>query len=332
MACSTPNMMGFTGFHYAFRGARSQEMHVYDRQAMSADDFLYNFDVPCGKCELCLVARRYERALRIMLEAEFWPAKTYFITLTFDDAHLGSGKLDHDEWSQFVKNFRQEFCQAKYCDISVPRHYKRFGKVRSTTFKEIKQVMSGEYGDSFGRKHFHGILFNHQFDDVEVVLCDDGLPATSSKGNVIRTSQSLRDVWKKGNVQVEEVTWDLALYVGAYLNEPCDVGKNYGRMGHFIGLSWLKRYWRDVLSVGKIMLRDRDFPVPRYFSKWLEVNKPEEFFEFKRKRLLTAYARRLDSIGKGDGPLRRARAKGRIFAHVHSKKEKDNVVRKRQGL
>lgn len=321
MSCSRPNMTRYSSWDgYAFKGRRRQEVHIGDRQKI--DDSYFLQDIPCGECDLCLLENRYSRALRIMLEADFWPERTYFITLTYDNAHLTSEELDHDDWAQFMKDFRAKFCQAKYCNIR-DRGTLRHGQEYSKTFKKIKQVMSGEYGDEFGRKHFHGIIFNHNFSDIEVVLCDDGSPAVSKKGNIIRTSKSLRDVWKKGNVQVEEITFDLALYVGAYITDRGEEDapdssydkKQYGRLGNGIGFSWIEKWWKDVLRAGKVMLRDRDYPIPRMFHRWMaEVICPKEYAAYKQKKVLKLLNDRVQSIKKGDGPLRRSRAKGRIHS------------------
>lgn len=332
MACSSPNMMAFTGYEYKYLGARRQELHVRDQLA---DQYYSIFDIPCGKCDLCRINRRYDRALRIMLEAEFWPEKTYFITLTFSDEHLGDGNLDHNEWAQFMKAFRQKFCQAQHCPIKIKDgkvHPKiRKGKIviKSETFKKIKQVVAGEYGDTFGRKHFHGIIFNHGFHDIKPT------GTYSKKGNPLHTSAELASVWNKGFVEIEEITFDLALYVGSYITDMGDGDnpnegyktKQYGRLGHFIGLSWLKKYWPDVLSAGKIMLRERDYPIPRYFMKKMEEICPAELDKFKKERSSKALYDKIENIKKGDGPLRRAQAKGRIFEHIHSKKERDSGYR-----
>lgn len=316
MGCSQPNLMVFNGYEYMFRGKRNQEITLHDRGSKDV------FDIPCGKCETCLIDRRYSRALRIMLEAESWPGKSYFVTLTFDNENLGHPDLDHNEWSQFIKNFRQEFCQAKYCDVSIPRHWKRFGKVRSETFKKIKQVMCGEYGDEFGRKHFHGIIFNHYFDDLR----ETGF--YSKKGNPIRTSDALREVWKKGNVHVEEVNMDLALYVSAYITDQQDDfdvndghgKKQYGLFGHGIGAAWLRQYWRSVLSAGCVKTMDGDYVTPRYFLKKISEWYPEEFQEWKEKRRVAFLKERALNIEKGDGPLRRARANGAIANNIFTKR------------
>lgn len=107
MGCSRPNLMHYNGFEYVFRGRRSQEVSFRERY-LDAGNFP-TYDIPCGKCELCRVSQRYSKALRIILEAESWPQRSYFITLTFDDKHLGNGELQHSEWSQFIKTSGRNF-------------------------------------------------------------------------------------------------------------------------------------------------------------------------------------------------------------------------------
>lgn len=311
MPCSSPNIMGYNPFDgYTFRGPRYLERHIDD--IVSDDGFAQ--EVPCGKCDLCRVQRRYSRALRIILEAESWPESTYFITLTYSDEHLGCSDLVHSDWSQFMKDFRQTFCQVKYCKIR-DRGTLREGKQYSLTFKKIKQVMTGEYGDTFGRKHFHGIIFNHDFTD----LVPTG--TYSKKGNAIHTSASLQAVWKKGFVQVEKVNFDLALYVSAYVtdaNDPLDVNeghikKQYGLFGRGIGEEWIRKYWRQVLVAGKVMTSEGDYPIPRYFLDKIKEWFPDDYAKWKSKKIVEKKRKLSKLIAKGDGPLRRAKAKGRIF-------------------
>jgi len=261
-----------------------------------------------------------------MLEAESHPEKTYFITLTFNDENLGDGILDHSDWAQFMKNFRQKYCQAQYCNIK-DRGTKRHGRVYSKTFKKIKQVMCGEYGDKFGRKHFHGIIFNHSFDD----LIDTG--DISNKGFPIFTSPSLESVWKKGRVQISPVTFDLALYVGSYVTDKIyDPEKSYvsvpqyGRFGRGIGEEWIRKYWRDVLAIGQVRTMDSTYPIPRYFLKKIKELFPQEFEKFRAARDLRLRKNKEDSIQKGYGPLHRAQAKGRILNHNRKKRCNDGNI------
>lgn len=327
MSCSSPNMMLHDARYkgITFKGPRRQEKHVTE---LLNDYIQHVFDVPCGKCDGCLIQLRYEKALRIMLEAESHQGKTYFITLTYNNDNLTHPDLDHSDWSQFIKNFRQKYCQAKYCKLKN-RNTRWQKHEYTTTFKKIKQVMCGEYGDTFGRKHFHGIIFNHTFTDYYFT------GFYSKKSNPIHSSLSLEKLWGKGNVQIEEITFDLALYVGAYVtdkemdNEDPNVGhgkKQYGLFGNGIGLDWLKKYYKDILVAGKVMLQDRDYPIPRYFHKKMAELWPIEYSNWKRKRFLQQLNKKALSIEKEDGPLRRAKAKGRILKQLHKKRKDDERV------
>lgn len=310
--------MVYDGYEWKFRGRRHLEVQTQDI-AYGVD----SVDIPCGKCELCRVERRYSRALRIMLEAQSWPEATYFITLTYNNENIGDGELNHSDWAQFIKNFRRKYCEAKHCKIS-DRGGKNHGRTYSRTFKKIKQVMCGEYGDTFGRRHFHGIIFNHSFDDVTFT------GRYSSKGNPIHTSVGLESTWGKGFVQLERVTFDLALYVGSYVTDPIDdepdklnKKKQYGLFGRGIGYSWIEKYWKDVLVSGKVQLLDRDFPVPRYFLKKIQQDHPIAYEKYRAANILRLQQLKHKTIPKGDGPLRRAQAKGEIFNHKFSKRKHD---------
>ncbi len=100
MSCSNPNLMHVDARYKGnkFGGPRQYEKHIHEFN----DEYRYTYDVPCGKCELCLVNLRYEKALRIMLEAEDYEEASYFITLTYNQEHQDSEELDHSHWQQFM--------------------------------------------------------------------------------------------------------------------------------------------------------------------------------------------------------------------------------------
>lgn len=314
--------MHFTGYEYKFAGPRKQEKEFRERYLDQNE--LPTIDVPCGKCELCRIEQRYSKAVRIMLESESWPQASHFITLTYSPENLGSTDLVHDDWVQFMKNFRREFCEARH---SLYPQKLRKGKVRtrSVTFKKIKQVMCGEYGDTFGRKHFHAIIFNHNFLDIEFT------GHYSKKGNPIHTSKSLQAIWKKGIVQVEPVNFDLALYVGSYVTDYMDEKdendghqkKQYGRFGKGIGETWIRKYWKEVLAVGSIKTHSGDYRIPRYFINKIKDWYPEKYAAWSQQKRLTMLKTRAENIEKGDGPLRRAITEGKTFNYQRQKRIKD---------
>jgi len=68
------------------------------------------------------------------------------ITLTYDDEKLPyPGTLVKKHFTQFMKALRY--------------------KIKP---KRIRYFHCGEYGEDLGRPHYHAVLFNHQFDDLEL--------------------------------------------------------------------------------------------------------------------------------------------------------------------
>lgn len=93
-------------------------------------------DVPCGKCPECLSKRRQEWVLRCKLEYQYC-VSCLCLTLTYDEANV-TPELDKTHIQKFLKRFRY-YLQDK---------------------RSIKYYIVGEYGDNFGRPHWHCILFN----------------------------------------------------------------------------------------------------------------------------------------------------------------------------
>ncbi len=98
--------------------------------------------LPCGQCIGCRLERSRQWAMRCMHEAQLHE-NNCFITLTYDNTHLPSdGSLHYKDFQLFIKRLR-----------------KKFGNTR------IRYYMAGEYGENFGRPHFHACIFGHDFHD-----------------------------------------------------------------------------------------------------------------------------------------------------------------------
>lgn len=97
---------------------------------------------PCGKCPPCRVNHRRKWTSRILLET-LASEEAAFITLTYSDEHLPEGgELQPDHLSKFIRAVRD--------------------KIRGTQEKEIRYFGVGEYGDKFGRCHYHAIIWNYK--------------------------------------------------------------------------------------------------------------------------------------------------------------------------
>lgn len=217
--------------------------------------------VSCGKCVNCRLQRSYEWSLRIMHETKCHPNDGSFITLTYDDDHVPRDYgLDYRDFQLFMHRLRK----------AMPGCGRFF--------------MSAEYGDEFGRPHFHAILFNCQFSDKKLWKRVDG--------NNYYLSKILSGLWGKGFATIGDVTLTSAGYVARYamkkISGPMagDVyqfvdadGEIHDRVPPFchmslkpgIGYEWFQRYHSDVFPADHLVYDGRKFPVPRYYTKLWEA-------------------------------------------------------------
>ena len=177
---------------------------------VKADEFI---EVPCGQCLECKLQYTRSWANRCILEAKNSP-HNYFVTLTYDDKHLGDNSLNPKDLTHFVRSLRDYF---RNHDINCKLRY--FG--------------CGEYGQKEGmRKHLHVILFDCPLGDltdmfqmsVDGVLQNYYKPAQTHLD--LRYSSLIHKCWDyKGNISVGLLTYDTAAYVAQYVTKK--VNKDY---------------------------------------------------------------------------------------------------------
>ena len=76
-------------------------------------------------------------------------------------------------------------------------------------FLSQKTIHCGEYGEQFGRPHYHAILFNQNFSDRETLQGHKGLTI----------SEQLSKLWGKGHTSIGDVTFQSASYVAGYVQK-----------------------------------------------------------------------------------------------------------------
>lgn len=97
--------------------------------------------VPCGRCPLCKKRRVNQWVFRLLQE-EKRSTSAYFVTLTYDTTHVpisdnGFMTLKKKDFQDYMKRLR------KLCSGYTLKYY-----------------MSGEYGTTNSRPHYHAIIFN----------------------------------------------------------------------------------------------------------------------------------------------------------------------------
>ena len=148
-------------------------------------------ELPCGQCSGCRLERSRQWAMRCVHEAQLHE-DNIFITLTYDNEHLPyGGSLYYRDFQLFMKRLL----------VHADRHLKRHPGIRF--------YMCGEYGENFGRPHYHAVMFNYDLPDKKLFKME--------RGNPLYTSEILSELWGKGLTSVGGVTFQSAAYVARYI-------------------------------------------------------------------------------------------------------------------
>ena len=193
----------------------------------------YEVYFPCGCCLACRAQKAMEWSLRLSLE-EVYHQDTAFVTLTYAPEHLPAyGSLSPTDLQAFLKRLRRKL------------DYR------------IRFYACGEYGDKFGRAHYHLIIFGLKYVDAPKVY----------------------EAWKKGRVEVEKTMSEKAFkYVAGYVN------KKIGRQKE-----WLEKYpnlkpmfQRCSLGLGLRFVLEK---VPHYTSTLIVGGKHRYIGRYLRNKL-----------------------------------------------
>jgi len=215
--------------------------------------------LPCGQCIECRLKRSRDWAVRCMHEASLHD-KNAFITLTYAPEHLPKdSSLDYKHFQKFMKRLRKQF-----------------------TGTNIRFYMCGEYGENFGRPHFHACLFGIDFPDRKYLT-------TTKSGSKLYTSKILEKLWPFGLSSIGDVTFQSAGYVARYIMKKI-TGDNAFNQYNFIdddgvivrsrepeftrmslkpgiGANWLAKFHSDVYPHDHVIVNGRKNAVPRYYDK-----------------------------------------------------------------
>jgi hypothetical protein len=232
-------------------------------------------NLPCGQCVGCRLERSRQWAVRCMHEASLHVDNS-FITLTYDDAHLPeSGSLQYRDFQLFMKLLRKR--------VDVP----------------VRFYMCGEYGEKFGRPHYHSILFGYGFRDRSYYR-------TLPSGSKIYQSKFLESLWPKGFSSLGDVTFDSAAYVARYCITDrgreyicdSDSGELLERPREFtrmslkpgIGRKFVEKFETDIFPHGYVVVNGNKASPPRYYLNWFKVHDPLAYdgLEFERQKLFNA--------------------------------------------
>lgn len=237
------------------------------------DDHSISLNLACGQCIGCRLEKSKQWATRCMHEAQMH-TDNCFITLTYDDAHLPADQsLHHRDFQLFFKRLRKKYTGLK-----------------------IRYYMAGEYGENYGRPHFHACIFGWKPSDLKIWK--------KTGDSYLYRSKDLESLWvdNNGNTigysSVGNVTFESAAYVARYIMSKQNstkinptTGKPYDSVYDYtnpqtgeitkktpeynkmslkpgIGSTWIEKYMDDVYPKGEVIIRgNKKVLAPKYYDK-----------------------------------------------------------------
>ncbi|WNK14271.1 MAG: replication initiator protein [Microvirus sp.] len=217
----------------------------------------------CGKCIACRKRNAKELARRCVLHASLYE-NNCFVTLTYDESAIGNNTLDYTDIQKFKKRLR-----------------------KSLNGKKIEIFNVHEYGKQ-GRKHWHLVIFNHDFSDKTLYTTNNSIP--------IYTSEELQRLWPFGYNTVGDVNEASAMYQAQYTQKDIingnDNNAKKAKSNHSgIGKPYFNKHWKQLLSLGYVPINNEKMPLPRYFEKlahkhYCHYYDQSAFFDTKDRKAL----------------------------------------------
>lgn len=251
---------------------RNEALHPVIEQPMSL-----------GLCSHCKVSAAQEMGLRVALESTLYPQNS-FLTLTYDQKNLPPHSfLDYDAPVLFMKRLRDKYGEG------------------------IRSYGCAEYGENFGRPHYHICLLNHDFSDKKIYSKSLANFGKNRRENYIYESKDLSDLWPFGNARIGSLTLESAAYVARYCTKKISgkkAEKHYETIDPFsgeflqrppersvsvsrrrgLGFPWYEIHGAYVRNHDKVNYNGRSYPVPLYFDTLTAEIDPDRFEEIKEKR------------------------------------------------
>ncbi|MEM1832088.1 MAG: hypothetical protein QXJ97_11235 [Desulfurococcaceae archaeon] len=206
-----------------------------------------------------------------------------FITLTYDNDHLPKDlSLTKREFQLFMKRLRKHF------EHKMPKDEK------------IRYAACGEYGEKYGRPHYHAILFNLDFPDKKLHKI--------VRGHRLYTSETLQEIWQhRGFCVIGSASFESAAYVSRYILKKrkgrfAEKHPQYERVDEDgvvtyvqpefalwsrnpgLGRHWFEKYKHEVYPSDEVIIKGRRMRPPKYYDRLLEQEDPKLFEEIKNKR------------------------------------------------
>lgn len=265
------------------------------RQALNPDDVQ---GVPCGRCFGCKLERSRQGMIRSTHESSMF-SQNCFITLTYAPENLplcgGISVLCDKHLSDFWKRFRKKFAGVDEIEDLKTGEW----------IRPIRYYACGEYGENFGRPHYHASVFNFDFKDLVQFGWSKGF--RNAKKFPLYTSPTLEKLWGHGFVNVAPFNPSTAGYVARYVLKkqngkvaeeehysvvnpdtgevvlrPMEFARQSNRPG--IGAYWYHKFKSDIYPNDHFVFDGKVMRPPRYYDDLFEKDDPAAFRVMKDLR------------------------------------------------
>lgn len=281
--------------YHPLKGYRSQTVNPSGKRSIvftKHEGFIdLPLELPCGQCIGCKLERSRMWAVRCFHEASLHQHNSY-ITLTYSQKYLPKDlSLKKKHFQLFMKKLRDH----------RTREYGPWPKDGQD--RRIRFFMCGEYGENYGRPHYHACLFNYDFPDKYHWKTRNGFK--------VWRSPHLEKLWPLGNSEIGEVTFESAAYVARYITKKITgptayehynvVDKTTGeilaeRFPEYtdmsrkpgVGKEWYEKYKSDVFPDDFAIIRKGDKLIkckpPKYYRDQLEKDDKTMALQLKIER------------------------------------------------
>lgn len=228
--------------------------------------------LPCRQCVGCRLEYSRQWAIRMMHEASMHEDNC-FITLTYDDENLPNPpSLNVRDYQLFMKRFRKKYGQ------------------------NIKFYHCGEYGDQYGRPHYHAAIFNFDFPDKTTWK-------KTAQGEMLYRSESLELLWPVGHISIGALTFSSAAYIARYVmkkitgeiaqshyeytdeyGEITQLKPEYTTQSNGIGKGWIASFNSDIYPTDFVIIDGRKMRPPKYYDNQYEITDAKGMAKIKAGR------------------------------------------------
>jgi len=246
--------------------------------------FVEHVLLPCGKCAACINRKIMEWTFRLDNE-RINSAVTYFVTLTYDTAHVpinkyGKMELRKSDVQKFLKKLRYDHDNDPDYGGFENHYFKT--DIRK---EKIKYYAVGEYGTQRKRPHYHLVMYN-------------------------ASKISIQENWELGEVDIQVPRSSQAIgYVIKYLSKriynetPRNITPEFSIMSKGIGLGYVEKMkkWHknnlDVLYTSNE--RQTKIPMSRFYrEKLFDEKEREEQIPIIKNNIETNEKDRINQIGE----------------------------------